>query len=209
MLSDGVLLERWRDGDQAAGKELFDRYYDPVERFFLNKLDSGVDDLVQETFERCVGSCDQLSDSNKFRSFLFAIAYRVFQDHLRRRYRRAEPLPFDEVSFADLSPGVTSLVARRREHRLLLKGLRTIPLLDQVTLELHYWEGLTTQEMAEVFNVPLGTARGRLVRARAKLEKAMAELAESPELLRSTLAKLKEWVAECREQLSQFVRKSE
>lgn len=212
--SDGELLESWCGGEQAAGKELFDRYYDPIERFFLNKLTSNklaseVDDLVQETFERCLRSRDRLADSSKFRSFLFAIAYRVFQDHLRQRYKQKVPLSLDEVSLADLSAGVTTLVAQRRQHRLLLQGLRSIPILDQVVLELHYWEHLTTEEMADVLRVPVGTARGRLGRARAKLEKVLAKLAESPQLLQSTLARLEDWAAECRRQLGQFVRKNE
>jgi len=53
--SDGELLERWRTGDALSGEALFERYYDMVERFFLNKVSGGGKDLVQETYLRPVG----------------------------------------------------------------------------------------------------------------------------------------------------------
>ena len=46
---DGELLERWRAGDQAAGRDLFARYFDPLFRFFANKCNEP-DELVQATF---------------------------------------------------------------------------------------------------------------------------------------------------------------
>jgi RNA polymerase sigma factor (sigma-70 family) len=70
----------------------------------------------------------------------------------------------------DVAPGPSSLIGRRREHGLLIEALRTIAVDDQVILELHYWQQLTTHEMAEVIGLPLGTARGRLQPARAKLD---------------------------------------
>jgi RNA polymerase sigma-70 factor (ECF subfamily) len=36
--SDAELLEAWRQGDKRAGAELFERYFEPISRFFVNKL---------------------------------------------------------------------------------------------------------------------------------------------------------------------------
>jgi len=199
--SDGVLLERWRGGDTASGEALFERYYDMVERFFLNKVASGVQDLVQETFIRCVESRDRIRDDDRFRVYMFGIAYNVLSAHLRERYRGKRAIDFNEDSVHDLAPGPGSVMAQRREHRLLIEALRNIPVDDQVLLELHYWEQLTTNQMAEVLAIPIGTARGRLQRARDRLEAAMQRLAESPQDLASTLARLDDWAAECRERL--------
>jgi RNA polymerase sigma-70 factor (ECF subfamily) len=202
--SDGDLLERWRAGDQASGEALFEKYYPMVERFFLNKVTGAIQDLVQETFIRCVEGRERIRDDDRFRSFLFAVAYNVLNAHLRERYRAGGALDCSEVSVCDLAPGPGTLMGRRREHRLLIEGLRNIPIEDQVLLELHYWEQLTTHQMAEVLAIPLGTVRGRLQRARTRLEEAMKRLAESPRDLAATLERLDDWAAECRERLDGF-----
>lgn len=200
--SDGELLARWRAGDAASGEALFERYYEMVERFFLNKVTSGIQDLVQETFIRCVESRERIKDNDRFRSYMFSIAYNVLSAHLRERYRGGKEIDCSEISVCDLAPGPGTLMAKRREHRLLIEALRNIPIDDQVLLELHYWEQLTTDQMAEVLGIPLGTVRGRLQRARTRLEEVMARIAESPEHLSSTLTRLEDWAAECRERLS-------
>lgn len=183
---------------------LFERYFQAVERFFLNKAPDHVDDLVQETFLGCLKSRDQVTDSSKFRAHLFAIAYHVLGTHLRHVYRGRKHLDFTEISMHDLAPGPGSAMAHHDEQRLLLEALRKIPVDHQVLLELHYWEALTTEEIAKVLGVPVGTVRGRLQRARAQLEQAMERLANSPRLLESTRDRLDDWVADCRRRLGDF-----
>ena len=201
--SDRELLERWRAGDGVSGEALFERYYGMVERFFCNKVTGSVEDLVQETFMRCLESRERIKDDDRFRMYMFSIAYNVLCAYLRERYRSDRAIDLAEISVLDIAPGPSSLIAQRREHRLLIEALRHIAVDDQVILELHYWEQLTTHEMAEVIGVPLGTARGRLQRARVKLEEAMQRLADTPEHLVSTLSRLDDWAAECRRHMAQ------
>jgi RNA polymerase sigma-70 factor, ECF subfamily len=201
--TDSELLERWRRGDPPAGEALFERYYDMVERF-LNKVSNAVKDLVQETFLRCVAGRERIRDNGEFRLYMFGIAYNVLRTYLRDRYRVGQECNIDNTSIRDLMPGPGTLVAERREHRLLLEALRDIPVDDQVVLELHYWENLTTDEIAASLEIPVGTARGRLQRARAKLSEAMTRLAESPQELTSTVERLDDWAKECRDHLDSY-----
>jgi RNA polymerase sigma-70 factor (ECF subfamily) len=203
-LSDGDLLERWRAGDAASGEALFERYYDVVDRFFVNKIRSAVQDLVQETFTRCVAGRERLRDNEQFRFYLFGIALNVLKAHFRDRYRGGELPELDASSVRDLEPGPLTMMVRRREHRLLLEGLRTIPVEDQAILELHYWENLTTDEIADVLEIPRGTARGRLQRARDKLGDAIHHLSASSQDLASTLACLDDWAKDCRAHLDGY-----
>jgi RNA polymerase sigma-70 factor (ECF subfamily) len=202
--TDAELLERWRSGDSTSGEALFERHYDIVERFFLNKVPSAVQDLVQETFTRCLSSRTPIRDNKHFVGYLVGIAKNVLHGHLRERYRDADPLDLEQVSVRDLQPGPGTLVGRRREHRLLLEALRNIPVDDQIILELHYWEDFKTEEIAEALEIPVGTARGRLQRARAKLEEVMHRVAESPNELESTVARLEDWARECRAHLDSY-----
>jgi RNA polymerase sigma-70 factor (ECF subfamily) len=197
-LTDGELLERWRGRDSASGEVLFERYYKLMERFFQNKVTDTVADLVQETFTRCVAGRENIRDNEQFRLYIFGVAYNVLKEHLRRRYRGEQALDVDEAPVCDLEPGPITLVDRRREHRKLLEALRALPFDDQVVLELHYWENLTTEQIAEVLGIAAGTARGRLQRARQRLGDAVDRLADSSDDLTTTLACLEDWARECR-----------
>jgi RNA polymerase sigma-70 factor (ECF subfamily) len=69
----------------------------------------------------------------------------------------------------------TSVVARDRAHQRLLQALRELPVDTQVMIELHYWEGLTLTEIAEVVGRPLNTVKTQLRRGRLRLADALAQ----------------------------------
>ena len=66
---------------------------------------------------------------------------------------------------------------------------------------MRYWEQMKTKEIAEIVDVPHATLRTRLRRAHLLLEQALQALAESPDVLASTLTNLDDWAAQCRELL--------
>jgi RNA polymerase sigma-70 factor (ECF subfamily) len=199
--SDAQLLYQWRQGNREAGKALFARYYDTLERFFVNKVQNGIGDLVQETFRMCLEARDRIEDAGKFRSYLFSIAYNVLRGHYRKRARHGIEIDLDETCVQELAPGPCSVLVEREQQRLLLEALRSIPLNDQLILELQYWESLKVGDIAEILGVPDGTVKGRLYRARERLEEAMRVLAASAEILTSTLSDLDDWARQCRRQL--------
>ncbi len=208
MCSDLELLEAWRAGDRGAAGELFDRHAASIYRFFANKVDRDAEDLVQATFLGCVAGRDRVRDGGHFRAYLFGIARNVFKTYLRGRGRGAES-DLTVSSVVDLGLGPSTLVLQRQEHRLLLEGLRSVPVESQLLLELRYWEELSTEELAAVFGVAAGTIKSRLSRARARLRDKLNELAalRGPErLLKTTSTDLKTWAAELREQISVIIR---
>ena len=198
MKGDAELLGAWRQGDKRAGAELFERYFQPVCRFFVNKLSEDPDDLVQETFMACLRGRDRLRDDASFRSYLFGIACNVLRAHLRRH--TDVPLDDDDDRCAfDLSPGPSTALHAREGERLLLDALRRIPLELQILLELHYWESMKTDEIADALGLPLGTVRGRLQRGRARLLEVLEEL-PGPRAMQATLAReLDEWATGLRD----------
>lgn len=196
MRSDAELLEAWREGDKGAGTALFERYFEPVSRFFVNKLSEDPDDLVQETFMACVRGRDRLRDTTSFRPYLFGTACNVLRAHLRRRTH--VPLDDERCAF-DLAPGPSTALHAAESERLLLDGLRRIPLELQILLELHYWESMTTEEIASALALPLGTVRGRLQRGRARLLEVLGEQ-PMPRAMQATLARdLDQWAAGLRD----------
>jgi len=196
--AEQALVAAWLTGDRQAGFRLFERHYDAVARFFHHKVPEHSADLVQRTFLGCVESLPRFRGHASFRSYLFAIAYRQLCRHFRDHGREQARIDFGSVSVEDLRPSPTAAIGAREDLRLLLAALRRIPLDLQVLLELHYWERMTTGEIAEALEIPAGTARTRLVRARDLLRAKMAELAADPPLVDSTLAALERWAADLR-----------
>ncbi len=198
MASDLELLEAWRAGDRVAGNELASRHMRALYGFFRNKVEGACDDLIQRTFLRCVESVDRFRGDSSFRTYLFAIARNELYQHYRRRGRERARLDFRTVSVEDLCASPTALFARHEEQLLLLRALRQLPLDAQIAIELFYWEGLSGRELAGALEIPEGTVRTRLRRARIALDKAMGELATSPEALASTLDNLERWARSLR-----------
>lgn len=202
MSSDLVLLQGWRAGDRAAGGELFKRHYPAIYRFFRNKVDSGIEDLVQRTFVACLEGAERYRGEASIRTFLFGIAHNLLREHIRRTRRLEGSVDIDELSLIDLGASPTSVLAAREEENLLLGALRRLPFAAQVVLELYFWERLTGAELGSALGVPEDTARSRLRRAKAQLTATIKAMRESPQLLTSTLSNLDGWARSLRDQLA-------
>jgi DNA-directed RNA polymerase specialized sigma24 family protein len=98
----------------------------------------------------------------------------------------------------DLAPSPSVIMARHHEHRVLLQALRRIPMDHQIVLELYYWEDMTAAELAEVLEIPEGTVRGRIRRAKQLLEEQLSLLAENDVDLESTMSNLDSWAKSLR-----------
>lgn len=202
--TDRELLERWAAGRSEAGEELFSRYFRPVCGFFANKVGTDVllEDLVQRTFVACVEARARYRGDATFSTFLFGIAANVLREHYRELHRgqRLEDMDAEDMermAVADLVPSPSLVVAERASDRLLLEALRHIPLWSQIIVEAHYWEGLTTAQLAQMLDIPQGTAKSRLRRARELLLAAVREAEGSG--VETTQTDLDEWAAKLRD----------
>jgi len=191
--TDEALAEAWKAGDSRAGEKLFDRYFKSVSRYFRNKAHANSADLVQKTFLGCVESLPRYRGQGSFRSFLFAIAYNQLCTFYRQQKKARERFDPQSMTVHDLGPSPTQVLAKRQDQRLMLEGLRRIPLMYQTLLELHYWEMMPAHECAQVLLIPLGTAKSRIRRGRQLLDDCLKEIAENREVLETTLANLDDW----------------
>lgn len=191
---DERLLHRWAEGDATAGRALVDRWVGPLSRFFANKVPEHVSDLTQEVFLRSLESVERIREGYTLRSYLFGIANNVLLHHLRAQYREQTAFNKERVTSFELSRSPSRIVARRVELDLMLRGLRRIPIEQQVLLELYYWERLPVAELSAVLEVPSGTIKSRLSRARQALKSAMETAAGSKELALRTVESFDDWI---------------
>jgi RNA polymerase sigma-70 factor (ECF subfamily) len=200
---DVALLERWRAGDDAAGEALLARHFDAVCRFFRNKVGDGAPDLIQQTFLAACESRDRIRGDASFRTYLFGVARYVLLGHFRDKKKSADRLDPLARSVADAGdPSVGSLLGRRQEEVLLLQALRTLPLDLQIVFELYHLEGVTARELGEMYDLTEPGMYGRLRKARMLVEAAVAEIARTPALQKSTIHGLEDWAANIREYLA-------
>jgi RNA polymerase sigma-70 factor, ECF subfamily len=199
---DAALFAAWCGGDRTAGATLFDRHYEPVARFFHNKVAGPTAaDLIQNTFLACVEARARFRGESGFRTFLFAVARNILHKHYRTQRGPSARIDFGEVSVCDLGPTASEVMRAHEERQLLLEALRRVPIECQEVLELLYWEKLPVLDIAEIIGVPVGTVKTRLRRGRILLEQRMGELADTPALLQSTMAGFERWAQELRDQL--------
>jgi RNA polymerase sigma factor (sigma-70 family) len=201
-LDDASLLRAWCDGNSSAGDRLFDQHFPSLLRFFKNKAPDGFEDLIQETMLECLKSALSFRAESSFRTFMFSIAHHVLMRSYRERARaRTDNVDLELLSVEDLQRSPSSVLGDVQQHRLLLRALRRIPLAAQVVLELKYWEGLSSVEIAEVLGISPGTVRMRQLSARERLHEEIERLSESPELAASTIHGFDTWIARVRDAL--------
>jgi RNA polymerase sigma-70 factor (ECF subfamily) len=148
---------------------------------------------------RCHERAATFEGTGRFRAFIFAVARFVLLEHIRSRARDREREPdFEERSIADLQPGVWTQAVARKERRDLVTALQMIPVESQIVLELFYWEDLSVAELAEALDVPPGTVKSRLFRAREQLASAIARVPSQDDDSRSARELLDAWRARVR-----------
>lgn len=196
--SDLQLLVAWREGDRSAGDQLLRKHVSCLRRFFHNKVDREVDDLVQRTFLACTKAKDTFEGRASFRTLLFLLARRQLMRFYQRntRYEVAE---LESLSVEDLAVSPSQLVARQFEHTMLLQALRRIPLQLQIVVELHYWEELTTTELADILELPQGTVKSRLRRAREALRREFGAFERDGVRVEPSDDDLSSWARELRD----------
>jgi RNA polymerase sigma-70 factor (ECF subfamily) len=171
--SDALLLDRVRQSDRQAMAQIFDRYGGMVYSVALRVLkDSGqAEDVMQEVFFQLWKRPDGFVEGRgSLAGWLLVLARNRAIDQVRRR--KPTDSPDDVVLVA------RSNLASETERNLLMEKVRgvlkNLPLEQQKSLELAYFEGLSHSEIAERTGDALGTVKTRIRLALIGLRKALA-----------------------------------
>jgi RNA polymerase sigma-70 factor, ECF subfamily len=177
---DSDLVRRARGGDLAAFGDLVERHRSIVYRVAARMVGADdADDVTQDAFLRAFHRLDRFRGEAPFRGWLLRIAHNAALDCLDRR--RRDPDLFgaaagDETGARDgASVGAVAarspaeaLEASERRARLESK-LESLPASHRSVLVLRDLEGFAYDEIAELTEMPIGSVKGRLSRARAEL----------------------------------------
>jgi len=175
--SDERLMLDFSQGKAEAFAELFARYRQPIVGFFRRRLtDPGqAEELAQETFLVIVRSASGYQPRALFRTYLYAIAFKILRAHRRKVAFRAT---FGERKSAQDPAGRDGTDA----SLILREAVGKLDRVDREILMLREFEELSYAGIAELLRLPVNTVRSRLFRARMALRDLLvAEPQKSPQ----------------------------
>lgn len=182
-LSDTQLMARVSEEDIPAFEEIYRRHGQLAFRvaYRVVRETPAAEDITQEAFLGLWRGATKFDPSRSpLRSWLLLMVRSRGIDHIRRaRNHSTHPLQ-DELHEEHLqAPEHTDAQAdAREESREIRNLLKVIPLKQQQVVELVYYREMTHAEIATKLGLPLGTVKGRLRLAHAKLHRALAPAAE-------------------------------
>jgi RNA polymerase sigma factor (sigma-70 family) len=173
--SDADLIARSiRDPD--AFTALFERHWEDLYRFCLNRTGGSGEDIAAEAFRVAFDRRRRYDQSYRdARPWLFGIATNLVRDHFRAAAREEEKLERSAAleRGAESEGGIGSL-ERGLLGPELAAALAGIPPGDRDALLLMAWADLSYEQIAEALGTPIGTVRSRISRARRRVREHLA-----------------------------------
>jgi RNA polymerase sigma-70 factor (ECF subfamily) len=177
-LEDVQIVRRVLQGKREAFGLIVERYQKPIFNFiyrFYGNYDLA-QELTQETFLRCYQFLKSYDPERKFSTWLYTVAKNLCIDELKKQ-RAAHEIPLDDVLPAvdakdaegAADDNQQSRCIRREEDFKLLEALQELPSAARTVLLLHYFQGLSYQEIGETLGLPVSTVKIRIFRAKKLL----------------------------------------
>jgi RNA polymerase sigma-70 factor, ECF subfamily len=182
--TDVQLVERALAGDQDACRSLVSRYersvYNLVARMLRHPAEA--QDVTQEVFVRAFRHLASFDATHKFSNWILRIARNAAIDAMRRREPESVPLddaedrasPVDTIAAPAGEDGPRRLERQEAARALEAALARLRPEYREVII-LRYHDELTYDEIAEVTDLPMGTVKSFLHRARAEMAAEMVK----------------------------------
>lgn len=170
-------------GDQAAFSELYLRYKRRMYYYFYRMLGNSADqanDFLQELFMKLIEKPDSYRAEYNFSTWLYSIANNMCKNEYRKRSirmdyqaERTAGIPFELISEASIEP-----------EQVMEKVFQTLDLFGEEhrsAFLLHYREGFSVKEVAEILDLAEGTVKSRLFYARKLLAEKLDYLKDEIE----------------------------
>lgn len=151
--------------------DLYGRHYDKVFRLCLTHLRNRdlAMDMAQEAFLRALERLETLRDESAFLPWVNTIAMNIIRNWAVRERSRCSYWPEMPCAESDLYPQAEDLISKHIDRMELRRALIRLPYSAQQVLLLRYFYDFSEKEIAAVLEVPQGTVKSKLYRARCML----------------------------------------
>lgn len=187
-ISDKELIKRFRNNDESAFEELVLRYqkkvYNTVLRMLSNLDDAS--DITQEIFIKVYQNLEKFKGQSSFSTWLFSIAGNHCRDELRKRQKELKHSSLDSIAEkrketervsdnnSNYQPEESSI--QNEQFRDIEIALSKLSIEYRESLVLRDIQGFTYDEISKILDLPAGTVKSRLSRARRKLRDELSKI---------------------------------
>jgi RNA polymerase sigma-70 factor (ECF subfamily) len=184
MISDYELIMRFIKGEQSCFEQIIHRHKNKVFAYISLYIrdEALAEDIFQDTFLKVIQSvkAGKYSDNGKFLSWVMRIAHNLIIDHFRRIKQmntisndNYESDLFNSKRFAE--DNVEDNMIKRQIHHDVRKMINHLPEDQKEVIILRHYAGLSFKEIAEITNVSINTALGRMRYALINMRKLMED----------------------------------
>ena len=188
-MDEQILIEKLKQGDEAAFKEVVETWQNMVYNTALGILQNAEDaeDVAQEAFVQAYESIKTFKAESKFSTWLYRITTSKALDHLRRKKRKKRFAYLQSLFGAEGEaiaekpdfhhPGVA--LDNKERAAVLFKAIDQLPENQKLAFTLHKLEGLSYHEISEVMKTSLSSVESLMHRAKTNLKKSLEKYYEN------------------------------
>ncbi len=179
-IDDLEIIKRAKNGDIAAFDELIKKYRNMIFYFTLKRvrIPEEAEDLVQEIFIEVFKSIKRFENRSGISAWLYGISKNLINNYFNRQFKKNQKCKSIEDLTFEIGRDDSGL--EKIENNLILKSLKNSlsmlndDLYDAINFVI--FEGMSYDEAALALDVPVGTIKSRIFRARAELKEKMKDV---------------------------------
>jgi len=183
--SNSDLIKKAIEGDEAAYKELMENYrgaiYNLLYKMVRNREET--EDLVQEAFMKAFKALPSFNEEYAFSTWLYKIAINNCIDHMRKKklktYSINKPVRAKDGEldreFPDTSMSPDKKILSDERSNIIGIAIDELPENYRTAILLRHKEERSYEEIAQILDIPLGTVKARIFRAREMLKKKLKD----------------------------------
>ncbi|MDY6416979.1 MAG: RNA polymerase sigma factor RpoE [Succinivibrio dextrinosolvens] len=185
--SDEAIVKRVQQGDVSAYNILVIKYQHKVaqiiSKFVGNSAD--VNDVAQEAFIKAYKAINNFRGESSFYTWLYRIVVNAAKTYLESNSKRKNHIDVDSEEFQSIdSQGVLTsrespdkIIESQELQQVILSAMNELPEELRQAIMLREVEGMSYEDMADLLQIPIGTVRSRIFRARQFIEERMSKFA--------------------------------
>lgn len=184
-IEDDKFVSEALEGREASYNKLVGKYEKPL-YFHIRKMikeSELVEDLVQEVFMKAFHNLSSYNNDYAFSTWLYRIATNHTIDYLRKKKLQTLSInePYQtkdgdmEIQLPDTSFATDSAVIKKERKQIVQDAIDNLPEKYRQVIEMRHMEEKSYQEISELLDLPLGTVKAHIFRAREMLYKALID----------------------------------
>lgn len=183
---ESSVVKRAINGDEKAYAEILARYKGPIYGLILRMVRNKeeAEDLVQEAFIKAFNALPTFNEEFAFSTWLYKIAVNNCIDFFRKKRLSTFPLDKPILSkdgeikreFSDSSSSPEHRMLSSERSNMIDHAIYALPEKYRMVIVLRHKEDRSYEEIAEILDIPLGTVKARIFRAREMLKRKLKNL---------------------------------